>query len=188
MLFSITAAFGKVTDISPEILGRLGVKGLILDIDNTLAGHNDPMPAEGVIEWIDAMKDNGIRLVIMSNNFYLRVKLFAELLGVDFISESKKPFRKGYRLAAMKMGLPRHALAAVGDQVFTDVLGANLFRIKMLYTLPIGNPRSIWYRIRKRLEAPFVPSCIYTSERRVISGKRVRAITYNAGYTDDRSA
>ena len=184
MLFSITAAFGRVTDISPELLGKLGIKGLIIDIDNTLAGHNDPMPADGVEDWIGCMRDNGIRLILMSNNFYLRVKLFADLLGLDYVCESKKPFVRGYRIAAMKMGLPRHALAAVGDQVLTDVLGANLFRIKMLYTLPIGDPKSILFRIRKKLESPFIPRRIYCSDRNKLKDTRVRAIAYSAAQED----
>ena len=95
MLFSITVAFNTVTDISPDMLASLGIRGLILDIDNTLAYHNDPQPADGVVEWIEQMKENGIRLIIVSNNFYLRVKLFSELVGIDCVRESKKPFQKG---------------------------------------------------------------------------------------------
>ena len=163
MLFSITAAFNTVTDISPDMLATLGIRGLILDIDNTLADHNDPQPADGVIEWIERMKENGIRMIIVSNNFYLRVKLFSELVGIDYVRESKKPFQKGYKLAAMKLGLPKRALAAVGDQIFTDVLGANIFKIKMLYTMPIGRSDNRLLKLRKAIEAPFIPKKIYCS-------------------------
>ena len=179
MLFSITAAFRAVTDISPEILSQLGIRGLILDIDNTLADHNDPLPAEGVIEWIEMMKECGIRMVIVSNNFALRVKLFADLVGIDYVRESKKPFQKGYRLAAMRLGLPKRALAAVGDQVFTDVLGANLFKIKMLYTLPIGRGNKTLLKIRKAIEAPFIPKRIYGSDpSKPLEHRQLNAITY----------
>ena len=179
MLFSITAAFSTVTDISPEILAKLGIRGLILDIDNTLADHNDPLPAEGVIEWIELMKDSGIRLIIVSNNFYLRVKLFADLVGIDYVRESKKPFQKGYRLAAMRLGLPKRALAAVGDQVFTDVLGANLFKIKMLYTMPIGRSNKTLLRVRKAIEAPFIPKrLICSGGTRTVEHRLLNAITY----------
>lgn len=163
MLFSITAAFRRVTDISPEMLGKLGIKGLILDIDNTLAAHNDPKPADGVVKWLDSMRKHNIRLVIVSNNSFLRVKLFAEKLGIDYVRVGSKPFAKSYQTAAMKMGLPKHALAAVGDQVFTDVLGANLFKIKMLYTLPLGNKSNLILRIRKRIEAPFLRKYVHFS-------------------------
>ncbi|MCM1133547.1 MAG: YqeG family HAD IIIA-type phosphatase [Ruminococcus flavefaciens] len=177
MLFNITAAFRRVTDITPEMLKEMGIKGLILDIDNTLAGHNNPLPAKGVVEWLDCMKQNDIRLVILSNNFYFRVKMFAELLGLDYISDAKKPFKRSYQLAAMKMRLPRHAMAAVGDQIFTDVLGANLFDIKVLYTEPIGNPSSVIHRIRRRIEAPFLPEKIYCKQQE-IEYRQVKTITY----------
>ena len=178
MLFSITAAFNTVTDISPDILAGLGIRGLILDIDNTLADHNDPQPADGVIEWIERMKENGIRMIIVSNNFYLRVKLFSELVGIDYVRESKKPFQKGYKLAAMKLGLPKRALAAVGDQIFTDVLGANIFKIKMLYTMPTGRNNRLM-RIRKAIEAPFIPKKIYYSDGlRTVDHHLLNAITY----------
>ena len=179
MLFSITAAFNTVTDISPDMLASLGIRGLILDIDNTLAYHNDPLPAEGVVEWIEQMKENGIRLIIVSNNFYLRVKLFSELVGIDCVRESKKPFQKGYKLAAMRLGLPKRSLAAVGDQIFTDVLGANIFKIKMLYTLPISRKSSRLLRLRLAIEAPFIPKKIYCSgEQRTVDHRLVNAITY----------
>lgn len=179
MLFSITAAFNSVTDISPEMLARLGIKGLILDIDDTLAGHNDPQPAVGVMEWLDKMKSHGIKMIIVSNNFYLRVKLFADLVGLEFVNESKKPFSKRYRIAAMRLGLPKHALAAVGDQIFTDVLGANRFKIKMLYTLPIGNTNSKIHKIRKTIESPFIPKKIYCSGgRATVEHRMLRSLTY----------
>lgn len=177
MLFNITAAFQRVTDITPEMLRKMGIKGLILDIDNTLAGHNNPLPAKGVIEWLDCMRQNDIRLVILSNNFYSRVKMFAELLGLDYISGAKKPFRKSYQLAAMKMRLPKHALAAVGDQIFTDVLGANLFDIKVLYTMPIGTTSGFVYRLRKIIEILFLSEKVHCKQCQ-IEYKPVKAITY----------
>ncbi|MCQ2491348.1 MAG: YqeG family HAD IIIA-type phosphatase, partial [Ruminococcus sp.] len=178
MLFSITAAFNTVTDISPDILARFGIRGLILDIDNTLADHNDPKPAEGVVEWIEQMKENGIRMIIVSNNFYLRVKLFSEVVGIDYVQQSKKPFQKGYKLAAMRLGLPKRSLAAVGDQIFTDVLGASLFKIKMLYTLPIGRKSNRLLKLRRAIETPFIPKKIYCSGGRKTIEHRLRnAIT-----------
>ncbi len=179
MLFNVTTAFRRVTDISPEMLHKMGIRGLILDIDNTLAGHNNPVPAEGVSEWLECMKSHGIRLVIMSNNFRLRVELFAKLVGLEYISDSKKPFKKGYRRAAMKMGLPKHAMAAVGDQMFTDVLGANLFNIKMLYTMPIGGKKSRLLKFRRLIEYPLIPKRIYCGGGKYIERRNVKAITYS---------
>ncbi len=157
MLFKSTAYFRRVTDIKPEFLKKLCVKGLILDVDNTLTTHDNPVPAERVPEWVDLMKKNSIKLVIVSNNHPPRVKPFADMLGIDFVCEGKKPLSKGFKEAVRKINLPRKNIAAVGDQIFTDVLGANLYGIKMLYTAPIEHEKTTFFKIKRTLEKPFLP-------------------------------
>ncbi|MDE5583547.1 MAG: YqeG family HAD IIIA-type phosphatase [Ruminococcus sp.] len=157
MLFKSTAYFRKITDITPDFLRKLGIKGLILDVDNTLTTHDNPIPAEGVAEWIEMIKKNNIKLIIVSNNHPPRVKPFADLLGIDFVSEGKKPLPKGFKEAFKSLNLPKKNISAVGDQIFTDVLGANLFGIKMLYTAPIEPENTAFFRLKRTLEKPFLP-------------------------------
>ena len=79
----------------------------------------------------------------------------------------------------MRLGLPKRALAAVGDQIFTDVLGANLFKIKMLYTLPISRKSNRLLRLIRAIEAPFIPKKIYCSGgQRTVEHRPMNAITY----------
>ena len=94
-------SFRKTVDIKPEFLKKLGIKGLILDVDNTLTTHDNPVPAEGIAEWLENMKKSGIKLIIVSNNHPERVKPFADPLGLDYVSDSGKPLKKGY-IEAMK--------------------------------------------------------------------------------------
>ncbi len=157
MLFKITAAFRKASDITPQKLRELGIKGLILDLDNTLTTHDNPVPADGILEWLDCMKKNNIRLMIVSNNHPPRVKPFADMLGLDFVSEGRKPLTKGFREASQKMNLPKNQLAAVGDQIYTDVLGANLYGIKMLYVQPIEHEKTNFFKFKRKMEKPFLP-------------------------------
>lgn len=157
MLFKSTEYFRKVTDITPDFLIKNDIKGLILDVDNTLTTHDNPMPAEGVTEWIADMKKNKIRLIIVSNNHPPRVKPFADMLGIDFVCEGKKPLPNGFSEAIKKLGLPKKSIAAVGDQIFTDVLGANLFGIRMLYTAPIEHEKTTFFKVKRTLEKPFLP-------------------------------
>lgn len=164
MLFRSTAAFGKVTDITPAFLKKLNIKGLILDLDNTLTTHDNPRPADGVMDWIDKMKKSGVSLMIVSNNHPPRVRPFAEMLGLDFVSEGKKPLTKGFNEAAVRMGLKKNELAAVGDQIFTDVLGANLMGIKMLYVVPIEHEKTMFFRLKRKLEIPFIPKKLYENK------------------------
>lgn len=157
MLFKITAAFRKASDITPQKLKELGIKGLILDLDNTLTTHDNPVPADGILEWLDCMKKNNIRLMIVSNNHPPRVKPFADMLGLDFVSDGRKPLTKGFREASQKMNLPKNQLAAVGDQIYTDVLGANLYGIKMLYVQPIEHEKTNFFKFKRKMEKPFLP-------------------------------
>ncbi len=157
MLFKITAAFRKASDITPQKLKELGIKGLILDLDNTLTTHDNPVPSDGILEWLDCMKKNNIRLMIVSNNHPPRVKPFADMLGLDFVSEGRKPLTKGFREASQKMNLPKNQLAAVGDQIYTDVLGANLYGIKMLYVQPIEHEKTNFFKFKRKMEKPFLP-------------------------------
>lgn len=157
MLFSSTAAFRKATDITPDILKRLDIRGLILDLDNTLTTHDNPVPAEGVMDWLSLMKKNNIRLMIVSNNHPPRVRPFADMLGLEFVCEGAKPLTKGFTEAFRRMNLPKEQIAAVGDQIFTDVLGANLFGIKMLYVVPIEHEKTAFFKLKRFLEKPFIP-------------------------------
>ncbi|MCM1507046.1 MAG: YqeG family HAD IIIA-type phosphatase [Ruminococcus flavefaciens] len=157
MLFKSTEYFKKITDITPDFLKKNNIKGLVLDVDNTLTTHDNPKPAENVPEWIGLMKKNRIKLVIVSNNHPPRVKPFADMLGIDFVCDGKKPLPNGFREAVKRLGLPKKNISAVGDQIFTDVLGANLFGIRMLYTAPIEYEKTTFFKVKRFLEKPFLP-------------------------------
>ncbi|MCR4794627.1 MAG: YqeG family HAD IIIA-type phosphatase [Ruminococcus sp.] len=152
-------AFRRTVDITPEFLEKHGIRGLILDVDNTLTTHDNPVPAEGIVNWLDCMKKNGIKLIIVSNNHAERVRKFADPLGLDFVSDGGKPLKRGYTAAMKKMGLSASETAAVGDQLFTDVWGANFAKVKMLYVEPMElEPRSKRFiRFKRVLEKPFLP-------------------------------
>ncbi len=166
MRLGITAAFRRVTEITPDILEKLGIRGLILDLDNTLTTHDNPVPGEGVLDWLDVMKKNNIRLMIVSNNHAPRVKPFADMLGLEFVSEGKKPLTKGFKEAVEKMGIPKKHIAAVGDQIFTDVLGAGLFGVKMLYVDPIEHEKTTFFKVKRKCEKPFLPRKYYNEQER----------------------
>ena len=121
-----TALQQRVTDLSPELLRRMGVSAILLDVDNTIASYTSHQPIPGAIEWAKAMGEAGFRLIIVSNNFKKRVGPFAARFGLDFISFACKPFPYGYLKARRRLGLRCRDCAIVGDQVFTDIVGANL--------------------------------------------------------------
>lgn len=164
MLFQTTVALRSVCEITPKLLQKLGVRGLLLDLDNTLTTHDNPRPAPGVPEWISLMKQSGISLCIVSNNHPPRVKPFADLLGLPFVCEGKKPLSKGFREAHQRMQLSWTELAVVGDQIFTDVLGANLKRLKCIFVFPIEHEHTRFFRFKRKMEVPFLPKKIYVED------------------------
>ena len=166
MLFKPDFAFFRITDIEISFLRNNELNGLILDVDNTLTTHDNPVPAEGVTEWIENMKQNDIKLIIVSNNHPPRVKPFADLLGIDFVCEGEKPLSKGFRQATEKLKLPFNKIGAVGDQIYTDILGANLFGIKSLYVSPIEYEKTRFFRFKRKMEIPFIPKKLYRKTER----------------------
>ncbi|WP_366771910.1 YqeG family HAD IIIA-type phosphatase [uncultured Ruminococcus sp.] len=157
MMFHATVALRSVLQIQPGLLRQYGIRGLMLDLDNTLTTHDNPVPAEGVLSWIDVMRQAGIALMIVSNNKPHRVQPFAAALGLPFVAEGAKPLPKGFRQAQKRMQLPFSQLAVVGDQIFTDILGANLCGVKSIYVRPIQYEKKGFLKVKRWLERPFLP-------------------------------
>ena len=152
--------FRSIVSITPNFLKNRGIKGLILDIDNTLAYDENPVPPENVAKWLELMKENGIKLMIVSNNHDERVRNFAEPLGLDYVCESLKPSKKGYREAMEKMHLKPDEVAGIGDQLFTDIWGANFSGITSIYVQPMAleGKEKRFILFKRKLEKPFLPA------------------------------
>lgn len=157
MIFKPTFVFNTVTEITSAFLKQNNIKGLILDLDNTLTTHNNPRPPKHVVAWINSMKSANIPLVIVSNNKYDRVRPFAQMLQLPFISDGAKPLTKGINKARHAMKLSCDEVAVIGDQIFTDVLGANAKRMKTIYVYPIELEDGWFFKLKRVLETPFLP-------------------------------
>ena len=144
----------QIMDISPEQLRGMGIKALILDADNTLSSHASQIPFEGAVEGANAMRKEGFSAVIVSNNFRRRVEPFAAQFGLPFISMAMKPFPFGYLRAVREMGVSPKETAAIGDQVFTDILGAKLSGVYSILVTPQGEESVLRFGWRRRLEQP----------------------------------
>lgn len=144
-----------VTHITPQLLQKLGVSGLLLDIDGTLMQTRDAMPERKVLDWMDTMRQSGVTLYILSNNkHHDRVKAFAEKVGLPWQHLAQKPGLKGFHEAAKRLNSKPEALAMVGDQTFTDMWGARRFGCKGI--LVDSTDTYLWYFWPRRLlELPF---------------------------------
>lgn len=151
-LFKPTIALRKVTDITPEILRMLGTDAILLDVDNTLAPPDSKVPYEGVQEWIDSTKACGIHIVICSNNYRKRIKPFSDSVGLDCVAMSLKPFPFGFNRAKRKLREKPQSVLVVGDQIYTDVLGANLAGMKSILLLPRSEEHGWTIWLRRKME------------------------------------
>lgn len=151
-IFYPDTALNKVYDMDCDFFDEHDIRGLILDVDNTLTTHNNPMPDEKVMKWLEMCRNKGIKLIILSNNTKKRVEPFAYSLGLDFVSDALKPKREGYEKAAEKLGLKRENIAVVGDQLLTDIAGGNRCGMYTVLVAPFDTRENVLIRFKRQIE------------------------------------
>ena len=142
----------RVTDITVEMLEKYGIEALILDVDNTLSTHHGQVLTDGLPQWLEYMKENGIKLTVLSNSKEKRVKPFAEKINLNYISLGLKPLPFGYLRAVKALGCDKKKTAIVGDQIFTDVLGGNIVGLNTVLLTPIKPEDGFSFKVRRSLE------------------------------------
>ncbi len=145
----------QVTEITPELLSKKGVTALLMDFDNTLVPYTTDQPSDELLNWLSQMRGAGVRLCVVSNSRKLRVVRFCETYGLACVTHSRKPFQKGIRKAVAQCNLRPAETALVGDQIFTDVLGANCGGLFSMLVSPI-RLHNIWLRLRHWAEQPAI--------------------------------
>ncbi len=144
-----------LTDLTVERLHRAGVTFLMLDFDNTIVPYTNDVPTPEMEAWLQAMQASDIGLCVVSNSHKTRVVKFCEARGIPCITHSKKPFSKGIFQCRDKFSLDLSHAALVGDQIYTDVLGANCAGAVSILVRPI-HLHNIWLRLRHVAELPFI--------------------------------
>lgn len=155
-LFLPTYYFNRITDIPISFFKDNHIKGLLLDVDNTLTTHDNPTPLENLDIWLNLMRENNIKMMIVSNNHIPRVEPFSKLLNLDFVADGKKPLTKEFNMAIKKMNLSKNEVVVIGDQIFTDILGGNLFKCKTILLNPIQLENTSFFKFKRALEKPFI--------------------------------
>ena len=141
--------FNNVREIDIEFLNKNDIKALILDVDNTLIDYDKNLPEE-TIKWAENLKENGIKLYILSNsNKKEKVKTVAEKLKIEYEYFGKKPLKTGFKRVQKKLQEKSENIGVVGDQIFTDVLGGNRCKMFTILVEPIAE-KDIWITLLKR--------------------------------------
>lgn len=142
----------SIYDITPTMLKELGIKGVVVDLDNTLVPWNVADATEEVRIWLDHLRKAGLNVFVFSNNNESRVKRFAEPLQIPYLANARKPLLKSFRYVKKKMGISPGQLAVIGDQVLTDVFGGNRFGAYTILVRPIVNSDGPATKINRQIE------------------------------------
>ena len=132
-------------------LYKEGYRGLIFDIDNTLVEHGaDASPR--AIQLITDLKKIGFSVCLISNNNEERVSRFNREIKLKYIHKANKPAKKSYIRAIKQLGTNIDNTVFIGDQLFTDVYGANRIGMMSYFVKPIGPKEEIQIVIKRKLE------------------------------------
>ena len=143
----------SLTDLSPELLISNNIELVLIDVDDTLVERKYNHIGQQSLNWIDTIKKNNIKLFLVSNNFCKRIKNFSKEAGLPFLCMSCKPLPIGFFYALVKTHTKRKNAIIVGDQIFTDILGANLIGIKSILVEPKSESKKIFMKFKRLLES-----------------------------------
>ena len=139
--------------IPHDELKENGIRGMIFDLDNTITEWHSSLISREAKQFLADLQAAEVKFCLLSNNRGKRVREMAEALGMDYVTNARKPFKKGYLDACEIMGLKPAEAAMVGDQLFTDIYGGRKAGVYTILVKPIGK-REMWgtKNISRRLE------------------------------------
>ena len=157
MSFSFLPAIitDELTDLTPEILNGRNIRLLMMDFDNTIVPYTTSVPTQKMADWLRNMLESDVLLCVVSNSKKDRVKIFCDQYDLPCITHARKPCTRGVRECLEQFEIPAEEAALVGDQIYTDTLGANSAGVTSILVKAIDN-HNFWLKARHVLEKPFI--------------------------------
>ncbi len=162
--YTPTLRLRRFTQVTPSLLREMGVRGIITDLDDTLAPRNVFLPDEEVTAWVKGLTDAGIPICIVSNNHKKRTEDFATPLALPCFYEALKPSRKAIFKALDRLQIPADEVALLGDQLFTDMTAAKRCKMKSILVDPVGSYGGWFVHFKRKLEIPLRKKIKYDKE------------------------
>jgi hypothetical protein len=148
MVFKFKKQHDAIASIDILSWKKFGVKGLILDLDNTIVSEDDKYLSPGAIEWIQEAKSQELKLFILSNGKRrYRAKTWSERLNIPLINPAHKPFPYSFWKALLKMKLKPKQVLVIGDSLHTDILGSYLVGCHSIHVASLPHPPLWWEKI-----------------------------------------
>jgi HAD superfamily phosphatase (TIGR01668 family) len=143
----------SLTEIRPKDLLARGIKGAILDLDNTLVPWNSSTLQPEARQWVESALADGLRLCILSNTSRIkRLQAIEAELGIPCI-RGRKPRRCSFREAMLVLKTAPSETAVIGDQIFTDVFGGNRLGLYTILVRRIARKEFLGTYISRLAEA-----------------------------------
>ena len=159
MIFYPKSYFNKIVDIDVNFFIEKNIKAVLLDIDNTILDKRHNM-VQGLEEWVKTLKENNIKICILSNtNKKKKAQNLSDKLEVPFIYFAKKPLKFGFKKAKKILEIEDNkTIAVIGDQVLTDVFGANRCKMYSILVKPLKKEDIFVTKINRLIEKQILKS------------------------------
>lgn len=151
-LFLPDAYYNSIFEINIKKLKENGIKGCVIDLDNTLVPWNVKSATNEIVDWLDELKRENIETIIFSNNDEERVSFFCDPINASYVAKARKPLRRSFKLAKETMGLKKEEMAVIGDQLLTDVLGGNRAGFYTILVKPIVKTDAPITKFNRKIE------------------------------------
>ena len=154
--FSARIHVESVSSLTPDFLSDHGIKNLLLDVDCTLKRYSQTELEPFSAAWLEQMRQSGVGLCLVSNGKPGRIGAFAEKHQLPFCALALKPFPFGLLRAVKEQKWDKRQTAMVGDQIYADIMAANLAGIVSILVDPIHPEEEPWFtRLKRPFEFPF---------------------------------
>lgn len=143
---------GSLYTLDLDSLAQRGIRGLMVDLDNTLVAYKNRDVTDEAVAWVQDAQAHGFRICITSNARTARVRHFAEALAIPGIPNAAKPVSRPFRKAMRILQTAPEQSAIIGDQLFTDVLGGNRVGVHTVLVNPLSTVELGATKVMRRLE------------------------------------
>ncbi len=144
--------YDSIFDIDLAELKQDGIKGIVLDLDNTIIARNSSVATEELKVWLQKVEAEGFKACILSNNWKQRVAGVAAQVRLPLVARAAKPRKGAFKRAMEVLGTHGDETVVVGDQIFTDVFGGNLAGLHTILVVPMSNHEAFHTRFLRQLE------------------------------------
>lgn len=155
-MYSFSSQAYTLASIELDLLNISGIRGVILDLDNTIVSEDDRYLSPGAEAWIMQAKSQGFKLFILSNGKRkYRASAWSHRLDIPLINPARKPFPFAFRKALKYMQLQPKQVVVIGDSRHTDILGAWLVGCHSIQVATLPHPFRWWEKLLgKRVQTP----------------------------------